>query len=296
MIDAELSQIRKIVRDFKQWEPWSPWLSAEPDCALSYAEDGKSYSWDGTIIGSGTLELLREEDAALWCRITFHKPWKSQSEVDFQFESTGAGTKVCWRMNGSLPFFMFFMKKMMSAWIGSDYRRGLAKLKDYVETGTVPSQNEFPGLGEGVVTAYIGLRQKVELEDMKSTMSEQYNRLHEWFTENKLEAAGAPMAIYHKMSMVDSLVDYTAAIPVAKIPDGVTNQFVCGELDAPRTFKVVHKGAYRHLGSAWSAAMMHQRSKRFRKNKNCDPFEVYQTDPHVTPAEDLITEIHLPAR
>ena len=36
-------------------------------------------------------------------------------------------------MEGTLPIFLFFMKKKMSAMVGSDYERGLAMLKELLE-------------------------------------------------------------------------------------------------------------------------------------------------------------------
>lgn len=45
-------------------------------------------------------------------------------------------------MDGKLPYFMFFMVKMMKNWIGMDYERGLAMLKEFIETGEVISRVE----------------------------------------------------------------------------------------------------------------------------------------------------------
>ncbi len=140
VVDADLARVKSVVRDFKQWEPWSPWLSAEPDCPLTYQPDGSAYSWDGAIIGSGQMEVVSENEQAIDYKLSFFKPWKSVSDVSFRFAPVGQGTEVTWTMAGSLPFFLFFMKKMMKAWIGADYRRGLSKLKDYIETGAVPSK------------------------------------------------------------------------------------------------------------------------------------------------------------
>jgi hypothetical protein len=51
-------------------------------------------------------------------------------------------------MDSKQPFFQFFLKGMMTSLIGMDYERGLRMLKDYVETGSVPSTLEFPGIQE----------------------------------------------------------------------------------------------------------------------------------------------------
>ena len=60
LIQAPLQTVHATVRDFKQWPVWSPWLIAEPDCRVTYADDGKSYTWDGRITGSGEMEVVNE--------------------------------------------------------------------------------------------------------------------------------------------------------------------------------------------------------------------------------------------
>ena len=50
-------------------------------------------------------------------RLSFLKPWKSVNETRFHLTEQGSGTKVTWSMQGSLPFFMFFLKGMMTGWV-----------------------------------------------------------------------------------------------------------------------------------------------------------------------------------
>lgn len=296
-IDAPVEKVRDIIRDFTQWPTWSPWLSTEPDCDLTYADDGKSYRWDGEIIGSGEMKLLREEEQSLWYDLFFYKPWKSSSKVDFQFTPTTATSSVVrWRMSSSVPFFMFFMKAMMKAMIASDYRRGLSKLKDYAEMGSVPSTLEIRGLGEGVTTDYIGVRTTVDNDSIGEAMGEQLTQLKEFLDDADVEPSGPPFSIYHKFDMVKNASTYTAAIPIREVPTELRSGFVTGKLVSPRTFQVAHTGAYRHVGSAWSAAMMHERAKVFDRNKKLDPFEVYLSDPTTTAESENLTVIHLPAR
>ena len=295
-IDAPVDKVRDIVRDFKQWPPWSPWLSAEPDCRIEYSDDGKSYSWDGKVVGSGKMQLIAETPAKVDYKLFFFKPFKSQADVSFKFAKDGSKTKVSWTMDSSMPFFMFFLVKMMKAWISSDYRRGLAKLKDYAETGKVPSQNEIEGVGAGFTSTYVGLRSQCAIDDMPTDMPSKYDRLKQWLEESGAQASAAPLSIYHKFDMVGGTTEYTAAIPVQRVPPNLPPDFVVGTLDAPKTFKIKHIGAYRHLGSGWSAGMMHQRAKAFKSAKGHDPFELYVTDPANTPEAELVTEIHFPAR
>lgn len=295
VINASPAKVREVVRSFKDWEAWSPWFSSEPDCDTDYPEDGKSYSWDGKIIGAGNMRITSESEERIDYKLTFLRPFKSQSDVAFFFRPKGEGTEVSWTMKASLPFFLFFLKKMMAAWIASDFRRGLAKLKDYVETGDVPSKQSFDGVGEGLVSPYVGIRSTVSLASIGDELPKQLQRLGEWAEKANVDRK-APLALYHKFNVVANTTEYTVALPVDSLPDDVPSEFVTGTVNAPKTYKVSHKGAYRHLGAAWSAGMMHQRGKRFRRNKGCDPFELYVSDPSQVSEADILTEVHFPAR
>ena len=293
-INASPEQVRAVVRDFKQWSPWSPWLSAEPNCPLTYKDDGSGYAWDGEIIGSGMIDIASETDDSIFYELAFLKPWKSKSQVSFTFTPVNEGTEVSWCMQGSLPFFMFFMKNMMKAWVGSDYRRGLAKLKDYVELGKVPSKNEFKGLGEGVITHYVGIRSDASLDTFGEKMASQLESIQKFLEDRGIEREDA-LSIYHKFDLVKQQTVYTTAFAVNEIPNNLPSEFVSGSINAPKTYKIAHIGAYRHLGGAWSAGMMHQRGKKFSPKKGMDPFELYRNTPKDTPEDALITEVHFPA-
>ncbi|MEZ6125282.1 MAG: hypothetical protein R3C49_19205 [Planctomycetaceae bacterium] len=53
---------------------------------------------------------------------------------------------LSWYLNGSLPWFMFWMVRRMEAYIGMDYARGLKMVKDYIESGRVDSQSRVRNL------------------------------------------------------------------------------------------------------------------------------------------------------
>lgn len=294
-IAAEPSKVRDAIRDARQWAAWSPWIVAEPDCPITYEADGASYGWDGKIMGAGTMQLAAERPDALDYNLTFLKPFKSSNTSGFIFEPAQGGTKVVWHMEGSLPFFMFFLKKMMSAWVASDFRRGLGKLKDYLEAGAAPSHLQFAGVGNGLSTAYIGIPAHVKIADIGPAMTKQFERLATWMKENGVQASGAPLSIYHKFHVVSQETDYTAAIPVAAVPPSLPADFTSGRLDAPRTYKIVHTGAYRHLANAWAVGMMHGRAKLFAPKKGVPSFEYYVDDPGTTAEVSAKTEVHFPA-
>lgn len=298
-IAAEPAKVRACVRDFKQWNAWSPWVVAEPDCAMTYDADGKGYGWDGKIIGAGQMRIDAERDEGIDYTLTFLRPFKSVNKTSFAFAAAAGGTTLSWHMQGSLPFFMFFMKKMMSAWISADFRRGLAKLKDVVEAGAAPSQLAFAGVGGGVSTAYIGISGRSRIADIGPAMTANFERLNAWLKANDVPAAGAPLSIYHKFHVVSQETEYTAAIPVGDLSaaaiGALPSDIKRGTLNAPRTYKIVHTGAYRHLANAWAVGMMHGRAKLFAPKKGLPSFEAYVDAPVAGDDATRKTEVHFPA-
>ena len=267
IINAPLEKVHACVRDFKQWNAWSPWVMAEPDCQLKYDADGRSYSWDGKIIGSGENAIISENAPhAIEYRLVFQKPWKSVASVHFEFVERDGGVHTTWSMESSIPFFLFWMKNMMAAFLGMDYRRGLEMLKDHVETGSVPSKLDFLGHQRFPGFRYVGVKAECSDDDIGETMARTMGQVKRLVKENNLPAAGQAFSVYHKFDPVKKLVVFTAGYAVsaelANLPAGM----VAGEVRPGPVYSMKHTGPYRHLGNVWAAGMMHERAKVFRQN------------------------------
>lgn len=296
-INAPLDAVKSSILDFRAWSAWSPWVCADPDCKLDYAQDKQSYSWDGQIIGAGGMKVKEVKDDAIYYDLEFLKPFKSKSKVDFQLHAVGdTRTRLHWRMQSSLPFFMFFMVKSMRAFISGDYRRGLLKLKDLLEQGKVPSELEFPGVGQGLETAYFGIRKVSTLGEIAKVTAQEMPRLYRELEQRGEAITGPAMTISHSFDPVEDRLAYTLALAVKAPLGDLGSDFVSDRIAMPRSYQVVHKGPYRHLANAWASGMMHERAKKFRPIKKADKIEVYLNDPETTPEQELLTRLHFPAR
>ncbi|MEM7602205.1 MAG: SRPBCC family protein [Verrucomicrobiota bacterium] len=284
------------VRDFKQWPIWSPWLIADRGCAVEFAEDGNSYAWDSEVIGSGSIAVKSDDSPRrIDLDLVFLKPWKSQADVTMSFVSEQGGTTVTWKMDTTLPFFMFFMKKTMEAGCGADFDRGLAMLKDHLEEGSVPSMLK---LGEQAVEpiSIAGITSKSSVESIGESMEADMLRLKEWIDSSGVVPAGKPLSIYHHWDIVKKEASYTVGFPVSNtnldLPEGIQLH----ELPEMETFTITHTGPYRHLGNAWATGMMHARAKQFCQRRGVHPFEIYENMPGETPDEELVTVVHFPIK
>lgn len=300
-IAASPETVYDKVVDYKTWTSWSPWLCSEPTAKVTVSENsnsvGSTYAWEGQIVGSGEIEHVKlEADRRIDDEIRFLKPFKSQSNVAFDIERTGNGTKLTWVMDGSLPWFMFWMKSMMQTFISMDYDRGLKMLKEYIETGTVHSQTKILGVEQVAPITMIGIRKSCSLQAIGPSMEAAVSELLPLLEKHGIAHDGALMSAYHKFNLKSQTCDYTVGKIVpndqSKSVTAPLEVWSCPELKA---LCVEHLGDYKHLGNGWSAANQYVRYKRM-KQSGCSAFEIYTNDPHELPIDQWCTKIYLPLR
>ncbi len=286
-IEAPIEKVRSAINDFHTWPAWSPWLIAEPNAELNIDPDGKYYSWSGKIVGAGEMRITEERENGSKMDLTFLKPWKSKAKVEFDLAEEGSATRVTWSMESSLPFFLFWMKKKMEAFIGSDYERGLNMLKEYIETGKVQSEITYEGIQSYPGLSYIGITRTLSMEEMKNTMGGDFEKLMKQLSGGN----GQWFTIYHKFDMVKDVVKYTACVGVDESAEALDADVEKGVLDPCAMYVVRHRGPYDHIGNAWSAAMMSMRAKKLKAKRKTAPIEFYRNSPQNTAPADLVSDI-----
>ena len=297
LINAPLEKVYASVRDLRQWTKWSPWLIVEPECESTYTDDGKTCGWDGRIIGSGEMEITSEEaNQSIDYQLRFLKPWKSISSANFSFSQKEGQVEAIWTMHGSVPFFMFFMKSMMSAFVGMDFERGLKMLKDYMETGSVPCDLEFIGQQKFSGFQYVGIATRCPFSAMNECMERDFKKLLSWLKESGSQPSAVPFSIYRKWNVVKEIAEYTLGFPLASVPSNVPDGFVVGEMPSCEVYSIKHTGPFRHLSNAWSSGMFRARAKVFRQCKKITPFETYETNPEDIPELETVTIVHFPLK
>ena len=299
LIEATPEKIYPIISDLNHWKEWSPWVLAEPHAEITVAKDGKYHFWSGEIIGSGNLKINEEtENESLTMDLQFLKPWNSKAKTHFELIPEENGTIVKWSMQSSLPFFLFWMKKQMEVFVKMDYQRGLHLLKDLIETGKTNSELKFKGIKKFYGKQYIGIKSTSTPDEIPKHMERDFTQLMQFLMQqnNKPFLSGNAVAIYHKFDVVKGKVVYIAAHPVSQIPDDLPKDFFIGKIPELKAYTIRHKGPYRHIGNAWAAGMMHQRSKKFKSSRKIPPMEIMYNSPMDTPENELVSEILFPIR
>ncbi|MEM9444036.1 MAG: SRPBCC family protein [Verrucomicrobiota bacterium] len=297
LVDTSQENVYDTLRDFKQWPAWSPWIIVEPDCQLDYASDGNSYTWDGSVIGTGDIKITSEEKPhIIRYQISFVKPFKSSSEVTLRLEPVDNYIKITWTLYGSLPIFLFWMKPMMRASVGMDYLRGLNMLKDYLEKGSVSTALTF--IGEEIFPgfSYIGIRKQSPIQEIAKEMEKDFEKLNTLSKELSIQQDVKAFSIYHKWDIVNATCNYTVGFPLSQETSSIPQDFTMGKIPSCQVYTVKHKGPYRHIGNAWSAVMMRSQSRILKQKTNIHPFEIYENSPKNTAENALITKVHFPIK
>ena len=128
-----------LVEDFNRFQEWSPWAGLDPAMKKEIKGRGKgaTYDWSGNDdVGEGRMTITASTlDTRIEQKLEFFRPWESTARTGFNLVPDGDGTKVTWWMEGRNNFMGKAMSLVMdmSATIGADYEKGLAKLKPLAE-------------------------------------------------------------------------------------------------------------------------------------------------------------------
>ncbi len=300
LIHATPEKVFDYVVDYGSWTSWSPWLCAEPDAEVVVSEDassvGSTYAWKGEIVGEGMLEHLRlEPGRSIEDEIRFVKPFKSTSRVAFDLEPAGENTKLTWHMQGSLPWFLFWMRSMMQVFIGMDYERGLRMLKEWIETGEVLSETKVEGVVSVGPLQMVGVRQQCAIQAIGESTQQAIGQACKLIQQAGLATQSQMISVYHDFNVKAQTFDFTTGYlvdePLTTLPAGLSSW----SIPTVQALRVDHFGSYEHLGNAWSAA---NQIARARKLKQCKlgAFELYKNSPEAVPPRELHTEIYLPLK
>lgn len=299
-IEATPDQVYQKVADFGTWTTWSPWLCADPDADVAVSSDaasvGSTYAWKGEIVGQGQMQHLSlEPGRSIEDELHFIKPFDSKSQVRFEFERREKGCKVSWHMNGSLPWYMFWMISLMKVFIGMDYERGLKMLKEWIETGEILSSTEIRGIESVGPLTMAGIRKTCPIHEVGKSMEQAFAEATSLFQKYNLPTDGGSISVYHKFDMKAQTFDYTSGFMIENSPSKNCEGLSTWSIPTIRALAVNHRGSYNNLGNAWSAANQYARYKKLKQSR-VGTFELYRDCPDETAAKDVQTEIFLPLK
>jgi len=141
-INAPQAKVFDALNGFKRFNEFSPWAALDPNTQYTYAGPesgvGAQMSWVSadSKVGSGTNEIV-ESTPPDFIRTRLDFGGQGPAEATFKFERADGGTKVTWGFDcdlGNNPIARY-AGLMFDKWIGGDYEKGLARLKEVMEQG-----------------------------------------------------------------------------------------------------------------------------------------------------------------
>lgn len=140
-VAAPAEVIASYVVDFRRWVDWSPWEGLDPDLQRTYSGPaqglGATYAWSGNRrAGAGRMEITGVAPDRIDVDLRFLKPFRSSSTVRFELTGAGDQTRVQWQLRSPRTVVSRVMGVVwnMDRAIGADLEKGLAQLKDRVES------------------------------------------------------------------------------------------------------------------------------------------------------------------
>jgi len=306
IIKAPVEVVYNNVNDYANWPDWSPWIEQEPLAALTFGEktsdEGATYGWNGEILGEGSMETLAvKTNESINQKITFIKPWESQSDIYWTFKSVEEGTEVSWGMKGELDFmsraFMTFSGGMEKE-VGPDFERGLFKLDSVLQVNMKKYSITVNGPTTHGGGYYLYSTTSCKMDEFQAKMNEMMPKAIMYAQKNKIQMAGAPFTIYHVFDEENNAVIFSCAVPVAeKVITESGSGIQTGMLKPFKAIKTTLKGDYGNLKEAWETTYKYLIDSKLEQVVGSASIEVSLTDPMNTPnPADWLTEIYVPVK
>lgn len=304
LINSPIKTVWENVVFFANSQKWSPWLILDTNCKSKITwEDwtlSAKYSWDWEFVWAWEqfhTEIV--EYSEIKSKVVFLKPFKNIWEVYFKFEEIDWKTKVTWWMNSSVPFFIFFLKNMISKMISRDYRRWLKMLKWLCEKWGLNTKSD---LEKNVLVDsfyWFWIKNNANTENIWEKMHSDITKLFEIAKEKDIKMINMLSFSTQKSDVMNWFFEYIVSFKVSKEDfDKIEENWDLekGYFDWSNSIKVTHTWSYDYLENSWTLWMSSLRTLKLKKNKKLNPFEVYLNDPNSVEEKDLKTDIYIPIK
>jgi hypothetical protein len=155
VINAPEPVVFPYLNNLHRFAEWSPWALRDPQLAVSYSgpEQGKGakIQWTSKVpsIGTGTMEITESEPSRhIDLAVNFNGLDGTSS---FDVAPSGSGSKVTWSFgyeSGTSPLKRW-KALMLDGFVGAEYRTGLDRLKEKIESERRPTEPTISVAPEG---------------------------------------------------------------------------------------------------------------------------------------------------
>lgn len=271
VVERPASVIYGLVDGYGRFNEWSPW--AELDPATVYTFDGPrdgvgarmTWSSENPSVGRGKQTIVEAEPyARVVQRVVFDG--RQESTATMTFEPVDGGTRVTWRLEADFPLRLggSFFDDLVGRWfstlldrfVGADYERGLARLKDLAESlpdvdvaGLDVTLGESPG---GPAYAITGLDAATDLDGTNAVLGPAIAELLAFAARHGIAVDGAPYTVIR--GHADGRWQFDVAIPVVRNDVQGEGRIHAANRAAGRVVDVRHVGDWASLEATHAKA------------------------------------------
>jgi effector-binding domain-containing protein len=210
-------------------------------------------------------------------------------------KDTAEGVNVSVYMNMNMGFFFNFLPGIfMDGWLGGDFEKSLAGLKNHAESlpaKTTSSAKEIkiePATTPDMIFA--SYRTMTDTSKISADIGKSLMKVGRFTTKAGLKQAGPVFAIYHSYS--PEKIDIECAVPVDKMARGEGDIKVT-EWKAGNAVVAHYYGDYAGTGAAYE--LLKKWIADNNKKTTGPPWEVYVTDPGIEKdTAKWLTEVYFP--
>lgn len=301
-IERPAGMVFAVVNDLSRFNEWSPWYPLDPDATYRYegpaSGPGATMHWSGdSAVGTGTMRILESEaPSRVLTEVAFEgfDP-PARAELRITPEGSDAATTT-WTFDSTLEGATArWFGLIMPRYIGEDFARGLAQLKQRVEAQPA-APSDLPDVTQTTLSpqdiiVLPGSAPAGDMEAASAVLGELYGQLVAFAAGNDLEIIGAPLTLTD--ALTGDVWRFEAALPV-RLDRTIAPEGPIGirQTQGGPALVIEHVGPYDGLAharaqlDAWAVAYGHKRGGPVQ--------DVYVSDPADTPADALVTRIIYP--
>jgi effector-binding domain-containing protein len=204
-INSPAESVKSKLADYRFFhESWSPWTERDPGMKKSFegnaGQPGHKLSWesDKKEVGKGSMTYKYTRNDTVMHSLFFEG--EGEGPVFHVVKGDETKSSVTWVMANDVPFFarVFMLFMDVEKMVGTDFEKGLAKLKTALESLPAIKNYEVKEILWEAKTFY-GIKTTTTFDKLAAFFGESYGKIGEACGKAKAQPMGAPKAIYFKV-------------------------------------------------------------------------------------------------
>ncbi len=304
-VDQPATMMFAILNSFQHFNEWSPWAANDEGAEFTVsgpdAGVGATLSWvgDPRLAGTGSLEIVTSEPFE-YIQMQLDRDFQGLATSGFRLQAMGDSTRITWAFDSDLTeglgmfdgFIARYVGLLFERWVGTDYQKGLASLKQFAESMPASDfrQIEISRVDvEPQLILFVSTQSSQDSADVAAALSAAYYEISEFMNANGVHMNGQPMAITRAWE--EGGYQFDAAIPVDFVPDLLPDNIQAGRSPSGPGIKAIHVGRLDQVMPTYEKLAAYMSAHGLSEGRVS--WEHYVTDPASTEAAETITHIYI---